>query len=366
MSVWRTGKFERERIPGIWHPFTPAHAIDNLHELDLQQLWDQGKRLLLIDVDNTIVQWKQENFSEPVLAWIANAKELGFDICLISNTNRVDRLDRLRHLLGVETVRGRFKPSRAMFRLAMIKFKRKPHEAIMIGDQLMTDILGANRAGIEAVWVKKMEGVEFGPTSINRKMERFFQSYIYKALVAPVDEEEAPASIELQKPVEDRAIVHQIIKFVLVGGTSFVIDYMIRMTLLFAIPWGNRALSEVVGASLRTSVPFLFGGFDSDRAAFFPIAATIAASVAIVNSFIWNRLWTFGITGRHERMRQFRRFLAVSLIGLGLNVLLSSYFNHILAFDEKWNARVATVIAALIVAIWNFAGQRMYAFRSKH
>ncbi|MEZ0324367.1 MAG: YqeG family HAD IIIA-type phosphatase, partial [Fimbriimonas sp.] len=158
----------------VFHPFTPAHAVNTLQEIDLDVLWASGKRLLLVDVDNTLVQWKQENFAAPVLEWIAKAKQMGFNICLVSNTNRLDRLARLKELLGVETVRGRFKPSRAMFRLAMIKFKNKPEETIMIGDQLMTDILGANRAGIEAYWVRKMEGREFGPTAINRKIERFF------------------------------------------------------------------------------------------------------------------------------------------------------------------------------------------------
>ena len=361
MSIWRTGKFDRGRIPVIWHPFTPAHAINNLYEIDLHQLWEQGKRLLLIDVDNTLVQWKQENFSEPVLTWIARAKELGFDICLISNTNRVDRLTRMRELLGVETVRGRFKPSRAMFRLAMIKFKRKPHEAIMIGDQLMTDILGANRAGIEAIWVRKMEGVEFGPTSINRKMERFFQGFIYKALIAPIDEEEDPASIELQKPVEDRAIVHQIIKFVLVGGTSFAIDLLITLTLMQWVPWGGESLSVVAGHWLRETMPGLFSFAARDQQAFFPIAATCAAAVAIYNSFVWNRLWTFGITGKHERFRQFRRFVLISVIGLAMNVGLSTLF--FVAFHSTF---IAKVLAAGLVAVWNFLGQRLYAFRSKH
>src|SRR5438132_1684957 len=147
--------------------------MESLHAIDLPELWKTGKRLLLLDVDNTLVKWREESFSQPVLDWITHAKELGFDICLISNTNHLDRLERLKTALGVESVRGRFKPSRAMFRLAMIKYKRKPEETVMVGDQLMTDILGANRAGIEAIWVRKMEGQEFSGTKINRRMERF-------------------------------------------------------------------------------------------------------------------------------------------------------------------------------------------------
>jgi uncharacterized protein len=365
MSGWQSGRFERQKISRVWHPWTPAHAFDSLEQIDLHDLWDRGKRLLLLDVDNTLVQWKQENFAQPVLDWIEKAKTLGFGICLVSNTTRVDRLERLKELLGVEVVRGRFKPSRAMFRLAMIKFGVKPDQTIMVGDQLMTDVLGANRAGIDAIWVRKMDGPEFRGTRINRNMERFFQSFIYRALVVPIDEEPGPAELEAEKPVPERTIVQQFIKFSLVGGTSFVIDYMIRMTLTFGIPIEGEPLGDVVGRQLIAKYPALFGFAQLPHDAFWPIAATIAAAFAILNSFIWNRYWTFGIRGKHERLQQLRRFVLVSVIGLFLNVFFSTIFNMILPFSPKNDARVATVLAAGIVAIWNFSGQRLYAFKHK-
>ncbi len=359
---WRSGQFDRGLIHRVWHPFTPAHAADVLEQIDLQLLWDSGKRLLMLDVDNTLVKWRQEDFAEPVLEWIKRAKAMGFDICLVSNTNHLDRLARLRTLLDVETVRGRFKPSRAMFRLALIKFGRKPEEAIMVGDQLFTDVLGANRAGIDAIWVRKMEGREFTVTRFNRIMEGFFRSFIYKAIVAPIDEHETAGTA--QAPLEDKPLIHQIVKFCLVGGTSFAIDYSIRMTLMFAIPYQGGLLSEHWGRSLQSWMPAVFGT-QNPQDAFFPVAAAIAASFAILNSFIWNRLWTFEIRGKAERYRQLQRFLVISLFGLALNVLLSNILYGLLPFDQKWNARVATVVAAAVVAVWNFTGQRFYAFRQR-
>jgi HAD superfamily phosphatase (TIGR01668 family) len=362
VSAWREGRFERAKIHGVWHPWTPARAVNNLHQLDLDELWQSGKRLILLDVDNTIVEWKQESFAELILDWMERAKAMGFDICLISNTNSPDRLERLRSILGVQTVRGRFKPSRHMFRQAMAMFNRTPEETMMVGDQLMTDILGANRSGIEAVWVRKMDGAEFRGTKINRVLERFFQSFIYRGLVAPVDEK--TTIDEESKPLAERTLAHQIFRFVLVGGTSFAIDYMITMTLMYAVPWNGGRLSVVAGVTLLHSAPSLFWFAQKPEDAFFPFAATIAASVAILNSFIWNRFWTFEIRGSHERFDQLRKFVVVSLIGLILNVAFSTLFYHVLPFDFKWNTRFAKVLAASIVAVWNFTGQRFYAFRS--
>jgi putative flippase GtrA len=246
-----------------------------------------------------------------------------------------------------------------MYRLAMIKFHRKPEEAIMIGDQLLTDILGANRSGIEAIWVQKLEGPEFiGTRLVNRTMERFFKGFIYEALSAPANEATSPSD-----GTPSRSTIHQFIRFVLVGVTSFVIDFSIRWIMLFHVGYHGGLLSSAAGSSLRESAPLLFGFAKTDVEAFVPFAAALGTSVAIVNSFIWNRIWTFEIRGKVERARQFRRFFAISAIGGLLNVLLSTGFVRVLPFDAQWNVRIGTVCAAALVAIWNFAGSKMYAFK---
>jgi putative flippase GtrA len=243
-----------------------------------------------------------------------------------------------------------------MYRLALIKFKRKPAEAIMVGDQMMTDVFGANRAGIDAIWVRKMEGNEFKGTRINRAMERFLTGHVYEALISPVD--------ELPGPEPKRTLQHQVVKFLVVGGTSFAINAIIRWILMFKIPYGNERMSVVAGHWLQSSVGWPFTVFDKPSDAFFPIACAIAASFAILNSFVWNRRWTFQIRGREERAAQLRRFVIVSLIGALLDLLISSFLNHIIAGDENRSVFAATVISAGLVAIWNFIGQRTFAFKA--
>lgn len=361
---WRTGDFDRARVHEVFHNFVPAHAVNSLQEVDLDRLWTAGKRLILVDVDHTLVKWKSMDFAQPVLDWIARAKGMGFEFCIISNTRRVHRLQKLSQMLEIETVRGRFKPSRAMFRLALIKFKRKPEEAVMIGDQLMTDILGANRAGIDAIWVRKMEGKEFGPTKINRMMESLLQSAIYRGLVTPVDE--TPGPNEGKKPFLQRTIVRQFVKFAIVGGSSFIVDTGIRLYLSFYAPWfEGRSFSDTLGSWLRDNWALVAENFATPQKAAWPICVTIGATFGILNSFIWNRFWTFKIRGKEERLAQLRRFVFISVIGLLLNTVISSALNNIIQGHEKRSAFLATVIAAVVVAFWNFNGQRLYAFRTK-
>lgn len=364
-SRWRIGEFDKKLVPELFHPFVPSHAVNTLVDIDLDKLWEGGKRLILLDVDHTIVKWKAEEFAQPVLDWITKAKKLGFDLCIISNTRRPARLGRLCKMLDIETVKGKFKPSAEMFHLAMAKFNRKPEETVMVGDQMMTDIFGANRAGINAIWVKKMDGKEFVGTRVNRFMEWILQSIVYKALIAPIDEESGGPEIEGSKPLKDRTIVHQLVKFMIVGGSSFIIDAGIRGYLSFYAHWHDQLLSQVFGTWLRSNYSFFYRTFDDPGKAAFPFFVAVGATFGILNSFIWNRRWTFEIRGKEERLSQLRRFLVVSLIGFALNVLISGGLNNVIPGHPKMSAAISTVIATIIVAFWNFTGQRFYAFRRR-
>ncbi|MBN9503172.1 MAG: hypothetical protein BGO01_17340 [Armatimonadetes bacterium 55-13] len=364
MKGFRTGSFDRGRVSGVLHPFVPAHAANSLLDVDLDEMWSRGKRLILLDVDHTIIQWGSEDFPEGVVEWVQRAKAIGFELCILSNTRKRERLGRLSAKLGIETVRGKFKPSRAMFRLALIKFKRKEEEAIMIGDQIFTDILGANRCGIEAIWVRKMEGREFAGTKINRFAERLLRSSIYRALVTPVDEQPDEAEIEGKRPPSDTTLFRQIVKFCIVGGTSFIIDAGLSMIFLRVLPWGDRLLSEALGGWLQGSFPALFGWAKNHYTAAVPVLGGLASIIAMFNSFLLNRRWTFRVKGKEERMAQLRRFYLISIIGAVLNTLITSALSNVIPAHPNQSLMIGKVVAAAVVAVWNFTGQRLYAFRS--
>jgi len=360
---WRSGKFDRGQIHGVFHPFTPAHALDALEEVDLEQLKADGKKLILLDVDNTLVEWKQENFQPDVLEWLERAKSLGFNLCILSNTRRVERLMRITKTLGIETVRGRFKPSRAMYRLALIKFQCKASEAVMIGDQMMTDILGANRAGIDAIWVRQIGHKEFGGTKFNRFIERLLTSAIYAALVTPLDEQPGTPEEEAAKPVREKTIVHQIIRFGMVGATAFVVDYIVRKILLDVVKFEGHPASESVGHWLRTDFPQIFQNAASDQKAAAPIAFGIASLIAMTVSFFLNRKWTFEVRGKEQRMKQARRFYAISIGGYFINLAISATVFNKLPSTLTGALLISSLCGAAVGAVWNFLGSRYYAFK---
>ncbi len=352
MSNWRNGKVDRTLLGPAARYFAPVEAFTRLTDISLEELKQNGKRLILLDVDHTLVPWKAEEFAIGVPEWVTQAKEMGFELCILSNTRHPERLMRLSKALGIEALRGRFKPSRKMYLAALSKFGRKPEEAIMIGDQMMTDILGANRTGIEAIWVCKMDGPEFAGTKINRAIERRIAAVVYNALVSD-GEQGAPKSKTLQ----------QLIRFVVVGGLSFIIDAGLTTLLMNYIHVGDQPLGHVLGHSLRESAPFIFQFATKDDSAAAPILGGLASFVAMFNSFILNRMWTFEATESSNVKKQVIRFYSVAIFGALLNTLIFSVFYSVLPLGSKHKTLLSKAVAAAIVAVWNFLGQRHFAFR---
>lgn len=356
---FRAGHFERHRVGKLIRPFCPVSAYHALHEISLQTLWDQGKRLILLDVDNTLVKWKQEDFSDEVLGWLKEAEALGFKMCILSNTRHPERLKRISARLGVPYIRDRFKPSRKMYLIALGQFGMNPDQAVMIGDQILTDILGSNRSGIEAIWLHRIDDKEFIGTRLgNRVFEQMIVRFLHRAL---------PVISQLPDPVgapEDTPIAVQIFRFGIVGASSFVVD-----TIIYIIPYdflhvGPQKLSVIVGAALKNALPYIRMAADPQHASI-PVFKTISAIGGISNSFYWNRRWTFGITDTEARAAQFRRFATISVIGIVINVGITSTLTPIMPGSSKVATLSALVIATLVAAVWNFTGTRLWAFRKK-
>jgi len=355
---FKAGTFEREQMPRALRRFSPAASLERVEDVDLNALKAQGKSLVLLDVDNTLLPWKHHEFPESVHDWVARGKSLGMQFCILSNTRHPDRLDRLSKDLGVPYIRDKFKPSRKMYLLALEKYGATPEQAVMVGDQLLTDVLGANRSGIDAVWIKPVAKREFiGTRLVSRNIERVIGRILFDYVEGPAGS--APGFFRSD-------LLKQIVKFCIVGGSSFIIDYCVKMTLRFAVPYGDDLMSVRLGEYLVANYPGLFSFAHGNpvQAAVVPISA-VAAFVAIINSFIWNRRWTFRIVGKEERSRQFAKFFGVSIVGLALNTVLTTVFTVVLPGDEKMAFRLAIVLAAACVAVWNFTGQRLYAFRRK-
>ena len=359
MSRFRAGKYDRTRL-GVFKHLAPVQSVHCLTDIEPADLVKAGKKLVLVDVDNTLVEWRSEDIPLTTAGWLTLVKAAGLKICIISNTKKIERLRRLAKAMDIPFLVGRFKPSRSMFQQALKDFNAKPQEAVMIGDQLFTDVLGANRTYIDAIWVKQMAPRDFiGTRMISRVGERVVRGRLHKVLDP---DEEVVTEMEPVKMLEKPA-VKQFLKFCVVGGGSTVVD----LGLFWLLRFGNHeSLSLSLGHWLVPTFPGLFGSYKLDpAAASVPVFKTLTTTVAIFNSFLWNRLWTFQIRGKENRGKHFQKFFVLSIIGLILNTAITTLLSEFLPGATKTRTGIALIAATFVVMFWNFLGQKFWIFKSQ-
>ncbi len=151
--------------------FTPDMMLDSLFALPLPDLWKQGLRVLIFDLDNTIVKWNCREVEDEIVHWFQEIRAYGFQVLILSN-NGEERVLAVAEKLGIPFIARAKKPSQIGSLKALALFNVEAGECAMIGDQLLTDICGGNRAGFYTILVTPISPQEFWGTRISRQVEK--------------------------------------------------------------------------------------------------------------------------------------------------------------------------------------------------
>ena len=125
---------------------------DFLHSLDI--------RLLMMDFDNTIVPYTTNIPTEEVDAWLKMMAASDIQLCVVSNSKR-DRVKIFCDRYGIPCIIKARKPFSKGINECLAKFEIQPGEAALVGDQIFTDTLGANCAGVTSILVKAIDNHNF-------------------------------------------------------------------------------------------------------------------------------------------------------------------------------------------------------------
>lgn len=138
----------------------PVLAIRrNLPEVSLTDLEKRGFQWIFLDVDNTLLPPASREIPAAHLRWLREAQARGFRVVLVSNTLR-GRLSRLARQLDLPALIG-WKPLPFAL-LAFLRRHRVPrHRAVVIGDQVLTDVLCARLAGLPVILLEPLTSREF-------------------------------------------------------------------------------------------------------------------------------------------------------------------------------------------------------------
>ena len=136
----------------------PDRVFDDYGAVTAAFLREQGVRLLLADLDYTLAPKSVRDPDEAVCRWIASLHEAGITLAILSNNRSPRRVERFCAPLGVPYVGHAQKPLRRGYRRAMRRFGATGAETAMLGDKLLTDVLGARRSGVLALMVEPKGG----------------------------------------------------------------------------------------------------------------------------------------------------------------------------------------------------------------
>lgn len=139
--------------------------------IDLDRLKALDVEALLIDMDNTLVAWHTFDIDEKTADWLDRAKALGFKLCVISN-NKKWRIVRIMEMTGAKGVWSAGKPFLHGYIKAMKSVGSKIDKTVFVGDQVFTDLLGANVLGLRTILVDPISPREYKWTRLMRRLER--------------------------------------------------------------------------------------------------------------------------------------------------------------------------------------------------
>ena len=161
--------------------FRPIRCYQTIFDIDYDLLKEENRKYIIFDLDNTIIPYSEGIPNQKCLDLMKSLKEKGF-VCLILSNNHNERLRIASNTLGLEFMANAMKPFKRGYKRIIKKYNvSDPRELVAIGDQLITDVLGARRTNIDTILVKAIDrSGEHFYTRFNRRMENLILKRLKK------------------------------------------------------------------------------------------------------------------------------------------------------------------------------------------
>ena len=156
--------------------FMPNDYVQSVFQIDIEKLANYGFKGIITDLDNTLVGWDVKTPTKEIQEWFKKANDLGLTITIVSNNNE-KRVSVFSKDLDVDFIFKARKPMGRAFKKAIQHMNIKPEETIVIGDQMLTDVLGGNNNGLYTIMVVPVKKTDGFLTRLNRIIERRLLNY---------------------------------------------------------------------------------------------------------------------------------------------------------------------------------------------
>lgn len=151
--------------------FIPEIYVKNIYQISPEFLKEHGIKGIITDLDNTLIEWDRPSATPELIDWFKQMEQNGVKVTVVSNNNE-KRVSLFAEPLGIPFIPKARKPMGRAFQKALKFMNLSKEEVVVIGDQLLTDVLGGNRSGFKTILVVPVASTDGFWTRFNRKIER--------------------------------------------------------------------------------------------------------------------------------------------------------------------------------------------------
>lgn len=160
----------------------PNVYLDSTYDIDFEQYYQDGYRAIIFDIDNTLVPHGAPA-DQRAIALFKRLHALGYQTMMLSN-NKEPRVKMFCDAVDAEYIYKAGKPNPANYREAMKRMHTDEKNTLFVGDQIFTDVWGANKAGIYSILVKPIHPKEEIQIVLKRYLEKivlfWYKKYVRK------------------------------------------------------------------------------------------------------------------------------------------------------------------------------------------
>ncbi len=151
----------------------PTRYVSTIDLVSVDDLVGQGIRCVLLDRDNTVVPRDTKAAPPEVVAWLDAVRAAGIRVCLVSNNFHTGQVEQSATDLGCDVVHHAMKPAPFAIWAALAKEGVPAEQAVLIGDQMLTDVAAGNLAGVPTILVRPQSRRDMWYTYAFRVAEHF-------------------------------------------------------------------------------------------------------------------------------------------------------------------------------------------------
>ena len=140
--------------------FLPCFLTDSVTDLTPELLQDKGIKLLMLDFDNTIVSYTTNEPTEQMSVWLKMMTQSSTQLCVVSNSHK-DRVKVFCKAYGLDCITHAKKPFSKGIKECLSRYRLPAEPCALAGDQIYTDVLDANSAGVQSILVKAIDNHNF-------------------------------------------------------------------------------------------------------------------------------------------------------------------------------------------------------------